>query len=167
MNVYYICVIARVQMWCVYSQLLDDQTKKDFSVFHVFLEEIFVTLVLKMFPKMSIFHCCKTLSLAISLLVPQVATSHEIFKKFQFLKILDREFLESLVTQTWIVRFCPLQLHILRLGLWLARKMQKRQFLKGLKCQFSKSMCFCTPRLPHTKTHIFLKTHPNFLGFHL
>ena len=30
MNAYYICVIVRVQMWCVYSQLLDDQTKKDF-----------------------------------------------------------------------------------------------------------------------------------------
>ena len=36
-------------------------------------------------------------------------------------------------------------------------KCRKIQFLKGSKCQFSKSLSFCTPRLPHTKTHIFLQ----------
>ena len=60
MNIYFICVIARVQMWCVYAQLLDDQTQKDFWVFYLFLEVIFVTLVLKVFLKMSNSLCWKT-----------------------------------------------------------------------------------------------------------
>ena len=55
MNVYFICVIVRVQMCFVYAQLLDDQTQQDFWVFHVFLEVIFVTLVLQVFLKMSKF----------------------------------------------------------------------------------------------------------------
>ena len=52
MNAYFICVIVLVQMSFVYTQLLDDQIQKDFWVFHVFLEVIFVALVLKVFPKM-------------------------------------------------------------------------------------------------------------------
>ena len=51
MNAYFICVIVRVQIWFVYAQLLDDQTQKDFLVFHVFLEVIFVTKVLNVFLK--------------------------------------------------------------------------------------------------------------------
>ena len=46
MNAYFIYVIVRVQMWFVCAQLLDDQTQKDFWVYHVFLEVIFVTLVI-------------------------------------------------------------------------------------------------------------------------
>ena len=49
MNDYFICVIVRIQMWFVYAQLFDDQTQKYFWMFHVFLEVIFVTLVLKSF----------------------------------------------------------------------------------------------------------------------
>ena len=55
MNAYFIYVIVHVQMCIVYAQLLDDQTQKDFGVFHVFLEVIFVTLIIKFFLKMSNF----------------------------------------------------------------------------------------------------------------
>ena len=30
MNAYFICVIVRVKMWYVYTQLLDNQNQKDF-----------------------------------------------------------------------------------------------------------------------------------------
>ena len=33
MNAYFICVIVHVQMWFMYTQLLDDQTQKDLKVF--------------------------------------------------------------------------------------------------------------------------------------
>ena len=38
-------------MWFMYAQLRINQTQKDFLVFHVFLEVIFVTRVLKIFLK--------------------------------------------------------------------------------------------------------------------
>ena len=49
MNIYFNYVIVRVQMWCVYAQLLDDQTQKYFWVFYLLLEVIFFTLMLKFF----------------------------------------------------------------------------------------------------------------------
>ena len=79
MNAYFICVIVCVQMWFGYAQLLDDQTQFFFFlVFHVFLEVISVTLVLKSFSRNVNFMCWKTQFLAFS----QVAPSHEILKKF-------------------------------------------------------------------------------------
>ena len=49
MNIYFICVIVCVQMWCMYAQLLNDQTQKDFWVFYLFLEVIFCHFGLESF----------------------------------------------------------------------------------------------------------------------
>ena len=83
----------------MYAQLLDDQTQKDFWVFYLFQEVIFVTLVLKVFLKMSNFLCWKTLCLAILRLLSQVVPNREILKKFQFLK----NFKQSFVSPSWVV----------------------------------------------------------------
>ena len=50
MNAYFICVIVCVQMWYVYTQLLDDQTQKDFWVFYLFLKVfLYITFVFEEF----------------------------------------------------------------------------------------------------------------------
>ena len=63
-------------MWFVYAQFHDDQTQKDFLVFHVFLEVIFITRVLKAFLKNVKFFVLK------NNVYGHFAFAFEILKKF-------------------------------------------------------------------------------------
>ena len=65
MNAYFICVIVRVQMWCVYAQSYMDQTKKIFDhficIWKCFYHSLFLSFVLNFFFNvLSLFCCWKT-----------------------------------------------------------------------------------------------------------
>ena len=60
----------------MYAQLHDDQTQTDFLVFHVFLEVIFITRVLKAFLKNVKFFVLK------NNVFGHFASTFEILKKF-------------------------------------------------------------------------------------
>ena len=159
----------------MYAQLLYDKTQKDFWVFYLFLEVIFVTLVLKVFLKMSNSLCWKIFCLAISFLPSWVVLSREILKKFQFLKNfrqrVSRVPYKWFVTQTWPTKTCPMHLHILWVGLWLVlksltRELPKKTVLKGSKIQFFKNSCLFALSDSHPqKTQLFFKTQPLLLEF--
>ena len=147
-------------------------------MFYLFFEVIFVTLVLKVFLKISKFLCRKTYCLAVSRLVSRVdALFSKLWKqlrKFQFLnkfrQRVSRLIRKCFATQTWPVKLCPMHLHISRVthewlaSHWLA-KCTKRQFLKGSKCLFSKILYFSSSQLPLPKSQIFFKNQPFSLEF--
>ena len=135
-------------------------------MFYSFFEVIFVTLVLKVFLKISKFLCRKTYCLAVSRLVSRVDALFSKLWKQRVSRLIRKCF----ATQTWPVKLCPMHLHISRVthewlaSHWLA-KCTKRQFLKGSKCLFSKILYFCSSQLPLPKSQIFFKNQPFSLEF--
>ena len=111
MNAYFICVIVRVQMWFMYTQLLDDQTQKDFWVVYLFLKVFLcITCVLKVFPKIQICfvkkhiqkHFCEYVASKLSrTLVAKIRK-----QIFISSKVLHREFHDSLARSSWEIASC-------------------------------------------------------------
>ena len=99
--------------------------KKIFEYLMCFWKWFLSLWSLKFFPKCHIFNV-KKLCLAILCLPLQMASSREIFKKFQFLKNFRQRVSwvpsKWFATQTWPVKICPLHLHILQVGSWLVHE---------------------------------------------
>jgi len=155
MNAYFIYVIIRVQIWFMYAQLLDDQTQKDVWVFHVFLEVIFVTLVLKSFFSKCQFFSVEKLCFWHFREWPPVG---KFLRNFNFLKISGKEFREYFATQTWLTKIYLVHLHISRVGSQVTNSWNaEKDSFKGLKMPVFKIFIFFHSALPHTTTHTFLQ----------
>ena len=77
MNAYFICVIVPVQMWYVYTQLLDDQTQKDFWVFYMFLKVFLCILCVQSFFQIVHFIFCWKKNYFKGIFVIKSQVSHE------------------------------------------------------------------------------------------
>ena len=149
--------------------------KKIFEYFIYFWKWFLSLCFWKFFSKCQIL-CVEKLCLAILRLLSRVVSSHEILKKFQFLKNFKQRVSwlprKCFVTQSWPEKSYPVHLHILRVGSWLAlesltSEMCEKTVFKGLKISVFQNLSFCIPQLPPTKSHFLTKSQPIFSGFQL
>ena len=136
--------------------------KKIFEYFICFWKW-FLSLCFWMFFSKCQILCVEKLCLAISRLLSQMVPSHKILKEFQFLKNFRQRVswlpCKWFATQTWPMKFCPVHLHISRVGSWLVcesltRKIQKKKIFKGLENSVFKILVFLhstTPTLQNSK----------------
>ena len=82
MNIYFICMIVHVQMWCVCAQSYMDQTKKIFDRF-ICIWKCFSSLFVFKFCTYFVFQCFKLIFMlknrgqSLSRVVRNLAASHE------------------------------------------------------------------------------------------
>ena len=124
-------------------------------MFYLFFEVIFVTLVLKVFLKISKFLFKKTYCLAVSRFISRVdalpSKLQKYLRKFQFLhkfrQRVSRLTCDWFATQTWPAKLYPVHLHISRVACEsLTHEMCEKTIFKRLKMSVFQKLCLFAPR---------------------
>ena len=115
-------------MWCVYAQVLNDQTKKYFWVFFFFWKWFYLSLVFwKFFPKSQIIFVLKNFFVSIFASASRVRVpipkSQKCGSEFS---IPSEIYTESLTTPSWVLHeIClPTKFALCKLGFWRGSQWQ-------------------------------------------
>ena len=103
MNVYFICVVVHVQMWCVCAQLYVDQIKKIFVFFFVCFWKWFVSLIFfKVFQIVFVWKTC-FLGVFVTYFMCKLSweLNHPILKFFNFGQRVSRLFRGCFVSKAY------------------------------------------------------------------
>ena len=178
MNAYFICVIVRFQMWCVYAQSLDDQTQKYFWVFYLFCKCLCLSLVFWKFFQKTKSVLLKNSFVSIFSSASQVRfLTTKLRKCGSEFSILLKFYTESLTTPSWVIReiWLPAKFALCKWGFSRVTlesyashypvKWRKFNFYRAHSDSFS-NVLFCPPRASLSPNHNFLsKLNQNFLDF--